>query len=207
MCPSVQRGWPPPPATPFRERVRLCNVGRYLLTSFSHPLTHPEDDSSVGGNDTPRDPPVACAAPYASRPVHASRPATCAAPRVPRFTPCPASRDLRRALRPATRPRLASRDVRRALRPAASLYPPQSHHLPTPCASYIASKVRADNCKHCNMQASPITVTATSQNSTRVAGQPDCERRAETAKLQPLFYFVPPLRSFTIKLINVCAKL
>jgi hypothetical protein len=42
------------------------------------------------------------------------------------------------------------------------------------------------------MQAPPITVTANSQNPTRVAGQPDCKRRAETAKNQPLFYFVPP---------------
>jgi hypothetical protein len=120
----------------------------FLPSSSSHPLTHPEDDLSVGGIDSPRDPH------RAPRPAHASYPAISAAPyvprlaprltshdlpapRVPRLAPCPASRDLRRALHPATSPRLASRDLRHALRLAPRL---ASHDLhfprrPTTCVT------------------------------------------------------------------------
>jgi hypothetical protein len=58
-----------------------------LLSLSSHPLTHPEDDSSVGGIDSPRP---------ATRP----RLATCAAPCVPRFAFPLTPHDLHHALRP-----------------------------------------------------------------------------------------------------------
>jgi hypothetical protein len=159
-----------------RERARLCNVDQPLLSTpsrdvsvpacatwtgtssrpslpSSDSLTHPDDGTSVGGIDSPRDPHRASrtvlrrklvprvlrlAPRLASRDV---RPATCAVPYVPR--PACASRSATRT---------ASCDMRRTLRPAlrsrCNLNSPATSFPTFPCVFYIISMNRANSCKH-----------------------------------------------------------
>jgi hypothetical protein len=164
--PSVQRGWLPPPATPFLSRmgpsvqrgpiptldfppcdvrVPACAMWAGTTTSFSPllPLLLPDtpgDRPIRRGIDSPlRTAPRRTSVHRVPRPIRASRPATCAAPYVPRPV---------RALRHATCttpcvPRLALPPRRRC-----NLYSPATL-LPTfPRFSYIISKNRTDSCEH-----------------------------------------------------------
>jgi hypothetical protein len=149
-CPSVQRGWQPPPATHFPvERGSVCATwtdpssrilprdvsmsacatwagtsSRLSLPSTSsHSLTYLEEDSSVVGIDSPR----------------ALRSATCATPCVPH---------------PARPSRLAACVSPGASRPASRLTPSVifipatlSPIPPPPRLPYIIPKNRATSCK------------------------------------------------------------
>jgi hypothetical protein len=135
VCPYVQRGWPPPPAIPLPiESGSVCATwadptSRILsrdvsvpvcatwagTSSFSYPLIHPEDDSSVGGIDSSRDP----LAPRVPRPAPRLTSRDPPAPRVLRLAFPLAPHDLRHALRPT-------------LRPGVVFIPRKSHQPPTP---------------------------------------------------------------------------